>query len=370
MKKRPCSKVKKILLIKLDAIGDYILFRNFISEIKKSEKFTGYNITLAGNKIWKSMSECLDNGYIDKFIWIDRHKFCRNLFYRWKTYEKINEEYFIYAIHPNYSREFISGDSLILFSNARYKIGSDGDDNNIHFLQKALSNKFYSKLVPCRKGVVFEFNRNKEFFENIIGDRICLRRPYIKKRPNNETFRLPSEYIIIFVGAGKQFRKWPLGKLYDVVNYLLTKTNYQLVVCGGSSDIDDALILIKKFGDQALLNLTGKTSLMELVSIISGAKLLVSNETSAPHIAIAVDTPTVVISNGNHYGRFTPYPASITKKYYCAYPQQIEANLDDVDLLCQKYGKGSRLPIQNVSSKSVIKLIEKAISQIHVEEPA
>ena len=42
-------KPKSLLLIRLDAIGDYILFRNFIEELKKDEKYKHYSITLLGN---------------------------------------------------------------------------------------------------------------------------------------------------------------------------------------------------------------------------------------------------------------------------------------------------------------------------------
>lgn len=53
------------------AIGDYILFRNFIKVIKESERYKNYSFTLLGNKIWKDIAEEYDNEYIDKFIWID-----------------------------------------------------------------------------------------------------------------------------------------------------------------------------------------------------------------------------------------------------------------------------------------------------------
>ena len=68
-------KPKSLLLIRLDAIGDYVLFRNYIEILKKSEKYKDFNITLLGNSAWKSLSEELDGEYIDKFIWLDRYKF-------------------------------------------------------------------------------------------------------------------------------------------------------------------------------------------------------------------------------------------------------------------------------------------------------
>ena len=80
---------KSLILIRLDAIGDYILFRNFIKILKKSEKYKGYRITLVGNIVWKSISEKFDNKYIDENIWIDRKKFSNNIFYRFQKLSEI-----------------------------------------------------------------------------------------------------------------------------------------------------------------------------------------------------------------------------------------------------------------------------------------
>ena len=45
----------------------------------------------------------------------------------------------------------------------------------------------------------------------------------------------------------------------------------------------------------------------DLVELIRASRLLIGNETSAVHIAVAVDTPSVCILGGGHYGRFMPY---------------------------------------------------------------
>jgi hypothetical protein len=48
-KEKHITSNKNLLLIKTDVIGDYILFRNFISEIRKKTKYQNANITLVGN---------------------------------------------------------------------------------------------------------------------------------------------------------------------------------------------------------------------------------------------------------------------------------------------------------------------------------
>ena len=47
---------RNVLIIFLDAIGDYILFRNFLSEIRESSKFKDYTITLLGCEKFKDFA--------------------------------------------------------------------------------------------------------------------------------------------------------------------------------------------------------------------------------------------------------------------------------------------------------------------------
>ena len=54
--------------IKADAIGDYILFRNFIEIIKRSTKYSSYEIDLLGNEIWSDLATRHDGKYITKFL--------------------------------------------------------------------------------------------------------------------------------------------------------------------------------------------------------------------------------------------------------------------------------------------------------------
>ena len=98
-------KPKSLLLIRLDAIGDYILFRNFIEELKKDKKYKHYSITLLGNTAWKSLSEELDSCFVDEFIWIDRNKFTKNIFYRFKILQKLVKNGYEVLLSPIYSRE-------------------------------------------------------------------------------------------------------------------------------------------------------------------------------------------------------------------------------------------------------------------------
>lgn len=61
---------KRLLIIKTDAIGDYILFRNFIEVVKRSDLYRDYEIDLLGNVLWQDIALKYDQPYIENFIFI------------------------------------------------------------------------------------------------------------------------------------------------------------------------------------------------------------------------------------------------------------------------------------------------------------
>ena len=64
------SEPKLLLIIRLDDVGDYLLFRNSLSLYKQSTKWKGYKIHLLGNIAWKGLFETHDAGTVDKVNWI------------------------------------------------------------------------------------------------------------------------------------------------------------------------------------------------------------------------------------------------------------------------------------------------------------
>jgi len=64
-------------------------------------------------------------------------------------------------------------------------------------------------------------------------------------------------------------------------------------------------------------------------------------------------TNIFVISNGNHFGRFTPYPKEIWKGYYPIYHSEIEKDLGNYKKLSNSYGYGSSLDISEITVEKV-----------------
>lgn len=320
---RKPSQREGLLLVRLDAIGDYILFRNFIEILSKNATFGNQKLTLVGNSRWKAIAENLDAPFVDEFIWIDVVKFGSNPTYRFKTIKRITQTGYSTVINPVYSRELLVQDLLIKHISAPQKIGQKPNTSNLDGWHLNVSNACYTSLIDT-SGSEFEFYRNKSFFEKLLGQSIALSKTSITLGDFDLGFELPTQYAVVFLGGSNPRRIWPAGKFAEVAKHLNNTHGLEIVVCGGPGDKDHQQEFDRYFSGE-YTNLVGKTSLVELLTVLAGSRLLVSNETSAPHMATAIGVPDVlVVSNGNHLGRFVPYPPEITEHYHVVFHPEVE----------------------------------------------
>lgn len=353
------KKNNSLVIVRMDAIGDYILFRNFIEIIARSEKYKNHAITLIGNTVWKGIAEHFDNEWIDRFIWVNPIKFQKDFLFRKRVLKEIQDTSYSLLFHPTYSRDYYVGETIARYIKAENKITSKGDLANTTRWQKRISDKHYNKFIESKD--IFEFNRNKQIVEGFIEHTIDLIKPYINKS-NVEGNSIQSDnYMTLFIGGGAAFRRWSVDKWIDFISSLLALYDFDILIAGGPEDKSNGEVIKKHFiTNERIINICGKTTLNQLISIIANSNFMVSNETSAVHIAVSVNTPVLVISNGNHYGRFTPFPKSISTNYTVVYPPIIEKE-ENTDILSKEYSSGSELSIDSIEANVALKKIKKLL---------
>jgi ADP-heptose:LPS heptosyltransferase len=355
-----------LLLIRLDSIGDYILFRNFIAVLKNSEKFRNYKFIFAGNIIWKDISEELDKEYIEKFIWVDLKKFTNPL-YRFKKLRELSYFGYDYVISPVHSRRFFYGDAIVKFVNAKEKIGSEGDLSIMTMRQKKIADKYFTKLIDSENEIIFEFYRNKRFFENLIGIELEIKKPEINFEYKNSDvlnkFGIKEGFVVLFIGASENHKVWDAENFVKVAEYINNKYNLKIVLCGGKNDVKYA-DKFKSFFKGEYLDLTGMTSLIDFAKILSKSNLLITNDTFAQHLAVAINLKNIIVLfNGNDFGRFVPYPEEMVKNlnYNVIFHPEIERDIESYGKIAKNYGFKSNLNVNEIKYEEVIKKIEKIL---------
>lgn len=350
-----------LLIIRLDSIGDYILIRNIFQSLKQFKKFKDFKITLCGNIVWKDLAETFDKEIIDDFIWLNRKKFNNNPLYKFKLLKKIYQSGFEFVVDTTFSREILFGDSIVNTSCANERIGTVGaPDAYVKWKRSLLTNNYYTQLITQSSERIFEFYRNKEFFEIVLREKIDLIKPIMDcsdiyiKLPTNK------DYAVIFPGAQEEKRRWSISFFEQIIEQLILKYHLNVVIAGSSSDSVVARKMVKCHTSNACFDMTSKTTLPQLAKLISLSKLLVSNETSAVHFAAAVGTPFICISNGQRFGRFMPYPKEMNISCRYFYPEDIEKNLNDLNYL-DKYRFNSDLDINSITPDKILKVLPELL---------
>ncbi len=302
-------KQQGVALIRLDAIGDFVIWLDAAKEFRRI--YPKERITLLANHVWADFARQFP--YWDDVIDISCSKLLRNPFYRILLFWRVRRLGFRIVIQPTFSRSFWVGDSLARVTGAQERIASIGDLANQTGDEKRVSDLWYTRLVNARAAPLMELERNAEFVQNLSGSQCTASLPHIPVSVGQAPYFVPDEYAVLFIGASWTGREWPLDRFMAVAKQINKYYGLNIVLCGGVGDRVRCGEFVDGL-DIKCINLAGFTTLDDLVAVIRGAKLLVSNETSAIHIATAVGTASVCILGGGHYGRFMPYPESIQGK--------------------------------------------------------
>lgn len=295
---------KSLLIVRLDAIGDFIIWLDSAKEYRRL--YPEHKIILVANSVWGELAKALP--YWDEVWSVELPIFTRNLIYRSKILRQISKAGFDIAIQPTFSRVYLHGDSIIRASGATQRIGSVGDVSNISALDKAISDCWYTRLISAIPKSLMELERNAEFISNLSSQQFNAQLP---KLPTltllPEQLKHAKNYFIIFPSASWHGRQWFAANFALVLDRLHEIYGWQPVLCGSMADVE-LCSEVANASKSSCLNLAGNTSLLELSELIRGANLLIGNETSAVHFSVAVSTPAVCVLGGGHYGRFMPYP--------------------------------------------------------------
>ncbi|WP_218590842.1 glycosyltransferase family 9 protein [Pseudonocardia oceani] len=99
---------------------------------------------------------------------------------------------------------------------------------------------------------------------------------------------------VLHVGAGYGAKEWPVER-FAAVAAALRRAGHEVVVTGSGAERDRAAAVATGARLPSGAVLAGRTSLAELVALVAGARLVVSGDTGAAHLASAYRTPSVVL---------------------------------------------------------------------------
>jgi ADP-heptose:LPS heptosyltransferase len=357
LRKKPSQ--KKILIVRVDEIGDYMLWHSLLPEIISSDAYTNSEFHFYGNQSWKKLFDQFDAGFVQQSFWMDKQRFKTKILYRYRLLKQVYKQGYDTVINPTFSRDKRYDDSIVIAARSPHRIGMVSNKESVRTYETGYDRNLYTRLFDHPQKPVFEFYRNRMFAEFVSGNPSPIADTGIDtgKLPGL-SITLPEKYFVVFPGSRNPSRIWPAENYVQVSNYLFIRYGYTAVLCGTKSDTMYTNAFAIRYTNP-LLDLTGQTSLPDMLSVFKNAECLLSVDTGSVHLAAAVNCPVFGIFNGSQYGRFAPYPESMATGFHAIYPDDVEEELKDSSVVLKKYEFVVAIPYASVQPEKVISAISQ-----------
>ncbi len=333
----------RVLVVRNDSIGDYLLYRPWLRQLSAELRRHNRHIVLAANALWAPLAQAWDGDVVAEIIPVNFGRFMQDLPYRADVVERLGQLGAGEVQYPQHGREPVV-ENFIRFLHAPVRVGRQVVHANPDPWFAVLA-AGYTHHLPTSPAVLFEYDRNGEFF---AGWRQLVAAAGAASLATTAPLALPASvheageqlaaggpYIVLFPGASARQKRWPAEYFGELARGLHQRygAHYQLVVAGSASDAEYVPAIAQAAGPTVPLHdHCGRTDLPGLAALIAGARLLISNDTVAAHLGAQAGTPTLVLLMGENYGKFFPYPpALLGATCRCLFPPSQEARFAQGD---------------------------------------
>ncbi|MDU9758857.1 glycosyltransferase family 9 protein [Helicobacter pylori] len=388
----PPIRKKTLCFIRLDIIGDYILYRNFLPLFKKY--FEDYEITFIGNTVIKDITtHCDSKYYIDKFIFLDNtywEKYLRIgangsrlsklkelLFFlpkfmrkRYEDVSHLRKESYEICINSSMFYFLTKEDAIIKHLIAENKVGvfcTHPVDSSLHRIrlrkQTEIRKSFYTHLFYPKEVPQFLYDSNQDFFQSFFKHFKGVDIGFVElelKLPiafEYEKFKniLKPPYGVLNLGASDDFRVY---KRFDEMIAFLNP-DYQLVLCGNSKKDEKLANSILKRHKNAI-SLVNQTDLIEYLHLLKNASFAMGNESSIVHLSACLKIPyAFIVSSGLSSPRFHPYPKEIGPNIHMIYPRDFQKIISRSSNWMFKAMTMTHPPVDFVNPQDIISAIKR-----------
>ena len=345
-----------IVLVFFGGLGDFVIWLAAAKELRSLYK--DRRITLCCNDAFKELADAC--GYFDHIVTDRREPHGCGFLGRWRVRKN-----FAHLECDTLIQCFYIKDYFAATVKARKKLCIER--KTTHIVQQKLISFIYDDFLPFDK-IPEHYVLQQAHYLKYLGWNGNARLQELPLLPSSTRINVP--YFVVFPGASQMVRCWDIKKYAEIVTAVGQKYNLACCICGSQSEGALAQVLASSCSSTVnLINMCGKTRLADLISLIRNARFIVTNDTSAVHIAVGTQTPSVCIAGIWDWKMQTlPYPnfngVDFLPVLCCA------------DLPCQRCAlmfteecsdcirsKGRRLCIEKVNVRQVIESIEQVVAR-------
>jgi len=274
-------KIQSICLVRLSALGDVLMFVPLVRALQRH--LPQAKLTWVISPLAYTLVEGMDGV---EFIVLDKPK---NLIDYWRFYRRLGGRKFDVLLAAQAS---LRANLLYPCIRATRKIGYDkarGNDGHCWFVNES--------ITPGREHTLDGFLK----FGEALGVTQAVPSWDLPVRPDDHAWAraaLPDANIPVLVvnpAASKPERSWPAERYVQIIRFVLSRWNMQVVLTGGPGAHDKALGDAIAADVPEVVNLIGKTKPKQLLALIGHATLVLCPDTGPSHMAAAMGTPVVAL---------------------------------------------------------------------------
>lgn len=296
------NKVRKILVVRTDRMGDVLLN---IPAIRALKNHFNASVTALLNPIVGKLLE--GSPEIDEVICFDQERWQKSLMTKLALVKLLRMNKFDLAVVLNPAKRF---HALVCLAGIPRRLGYD---RKWGFL---LTHKIEDKKKLGQKHEV-EYNLDlvRAIGANTDDMHISLavnpeEERFVENLLEKHNINAKDAIIAMHPFASNPAKCWPKERFAALAQRLSLKSQTKIIIIGGQEEVSaskDIISLIK----QPVINLTGRLTLRQLAAFLKRCTLLISNDSGPVHIAAAMDVNTVVIFGRNIAGvgpeRWSPW---------------------------------------------------------------
>lgn len=267
------SKIKSILVIRLDNLGDVLLTRPLFFSLKKAYPQAKVDVLLKGKSVnLLSKDSCINNV----------------MFYNKETIKTLRDNNYDLVIEPKGRLDYAY---LAWKLKSKYSIGF-GDAGGSAFLNFALyqvnQNPKEKNMMVCKELAI----KYEDIFPDIVIEQSIMSK--YKKYQN---------YIAINPFTSRVEKDWAINNFLELAQTLTTQ-GYKVVFLAEKSKEKEVVSFI---GDKIECLLFSKEQLFEFIAVIKLSILLIAPDSASIHIAAAVGTKSVALFGPENPELWHPY---------------------------------------------------------------
>jgi ADP-heptose:LPS heptosyltransferase len=328
-----------LVVLRVDDIGDYLLFRDALRRVALSPKWAGHQITVVGNAVWKPLVEHLDSDLKIDWIWLNKNRWFSDASYR---------EQFLLDLHglapgtvwvPCRTRHVFLEETLLqAFRGIPIVVSGSLPADEAGLGGQLFSPSRLENVIP-EKPPAHEWAYNGAVAGLFAGNQNSIHSGLPAWEPESG-----KPYLLFFPGASAGSKRWAPVRFAQLARALWETWHIPVWLAGSPTDRTFTIEIMRLAGNPNwMTDRSGTTTLPQLLDLVRGCRLLVSNDTSAAHMGALAGVPTVAVCNGNKTGRFFPYPATFDRVRVVYPPGILEHPNED------------RLPLRALRVETVVK---------------